>query len=92
VSQYSIGAERYRLGGGAPAHVAAAVQASSLQALATPAESYGNEAKIWHPANPLFAFGVVAAFTFGLMAVSTSGSVRVGKAVASVGGAVGSTK
>lgn len=86
---YSIGAERYRLFGGADA--AAPTQASGLQALPTPAESYGDEAKPWHPSSPLFAVGVVAAFAFGLIAVSTTGdaSVRVGKAVATVAGGAG---
>lgn len=96
MSLYSIGAERYRLGTGSAADVAAPTQASGLSALPTPAQSYGNEAKPWHPSSPMFAVGVVAAFAFGLIAVSTQGgaSVRVGKAVASVagGGGVGSTK
>lgn len=93
---YSIGAERYRLGFSGPQNTAAATQASGLAALPTPAQGYGDEAKPWHPSSPLFAFGCLAALTFGLMAVSTSGSasVRLGKAVATVGGGagVGSTK
>ena len=95
-SQYSIGAERYRLGFSGPQNSAAATQASGLSALPTPAQGYGNEAKPWHPSSPMFAFGVLLAATVGLMAVSTSGSasLRVGKAVATVGGGagVGSTK
>lgn len=89
-SQFSVGAERYRLFGGTPA-TAAAVQGTGLHALPTPAESYGQEGKPWHPSSPLFAFGVVAALTVGLMAVSTSGSasVRVGKTVATVTGGAG---
>lgn len=89
-SQFSIGAERYRLFGTSP-DTAAAMQASGLAALPTPAASHALEAKPWHPSSPLFAFGVVAALTFGLMAVSTSGSasVRVGKTVATVAGGAG---
>ena len=89
-SQFSIGAERYRLGG-SPADVTAPTQASGLTALPTPAQGYGDEVKPWHPASPLFAFAVVGALTVGFMAVSTSGSasVRVGKTVASVAGGAG---
>lgn len=94
-SPYSVGAERYRLYG-VTAEGASAMQASGLAALPTPAQSHADEAKPWHPSNPMFAFGVVAALTIGLMAVSTSGSasVRLGHAVATVGGGagVGSTK
>lgn len=94
-SPYSIGAERYRLFG-STRDSAAAMQASGLAAIPTPAQSHADEAKFWHPASPLFPVGVVLAVTFGLMAVSTSGtaSMRLGKAVATVGGggAVGSTK
>jgi hypothetical protein len=94
-SPYSIGAERYRLSS-VTAATAATMQNTGLHALPTPASAYGNEGKPWHPASPLFPFAIVAALTFGLMAVSTSGtaSVRLGKAVATVGGGggVGSTK
>lgn len=91
MDQFTIGAERYRLGFSGPQNSAAATQASGLSALPTPAQGYGNEAKPWHPASPMFAFGVVAALAVGLMAVSTSGSasVRVGKTVASVAGGAG---
>lgn len=95
-SQFSIGAERYRLGFSGPQASAAATQASGLSALPTPAQGYGNEAKPWHPSSPMFAFACLLGLTFGFMAVGTSGSVsaRVGKTVATVGGAagVGSTK
>ena len=88
---YSIGAERYRLGAGGPHASAAPTQASGLTALPTPAGSYGDESKLWHPSSPMFAFGVLAALTFGLMAVSTSGSasLRLGKATATVAGGAG---
>jgi hypothetical protein len=95
-SMYSIGAERYRLGFGGPADAVAPTQSSGLSALPTPSAAAGDEVKPWHPSSPLFAFGALAALTFGLMAVSTSGgvSLRVGKTVASVAGGagVGSTK
>jgi hypothetical protein len=39
----------------------------------------------------MFAFGVLAALTFGLMAFSTSGTVRVGKTKLTAGVGVGST-
>ena len=94
MSAYSIGAERYRLGGAAPADQAAPTTASGLTALPTPSGFARDEGRPWHPSSPMFAFGVVAALTFGLMAVSTSGtaSVRLGKVRATVGagGAVGS--
>lgn len=38
--------------------------------------------QLLHPSNPLLAFGVIAAVTFGLMAFSTS--VRVGKTRAGI--------
>ena len=90
MSAYAIDSTRYRLFGTTP-DTAAATQASGLQALPTPAKSYGDEGKPWHPNSPLFAFGCLAALTFGLMAVSTSGgvSVRVGKVAAGVAGGAG---
>lgn len=86
MSAYSIGADRYRLYGSNPGS-SAPMQASGLTALPTPAQSFANEAKQWHPSSPMFAFGALAALTFGLMAVSTSGSasVRLGKTVATIG-------
>jgi hypothetical protein len=89
VSQYSIGAERYRLFS-TPA-ASAPTQASGLTALPTPSAGYAAEGKPWSPHSPMFAFGVLAALTFGLMAVSTSGaaSVRFGKVTAAVGGGGG---
>lgn len=88
------GSERFRLfdSGGA----SEAVQNTGLLAVSTPAAAYANESKPWHPNSPLFAFGLLGAFTFGLMAVSTSGgaSVRLGKATATLtgGAGIGSTK
>ena len=83
------GAERFGLFDGGAA--SDAVANTGLRALSTPAQAYADEGKPWHPANPLFAFGVLAALTVGLMAVSTSGGgkVRVGHTVAGVSGAAG---
>jgi hypothetical protein len=53
----------------------------------TPSQQGQAAAKLLSPENPLLAFGLVAALTFGLMAFSTS--VRVGHTTASL--AVGST-
>jgi hypothetical protein len=80
---------RFRLGTSGPASAAAV--GTNLGGLTSPSEQWANEAKPWHPQSPLFAFGVLAALTFGFMAVSTTGgaSVRVGKTVASVAGGVG---
>jgi hypothetical protein len=55
---------------------------SELTAVPSPAEGAAADGQVWNPENPLFAFGVIAALTFGLMAFSTS--VRVGGTTASV--------
>lgn len=47
---------------------------------------------VLHPSNPLLAFGAIAAVVFGLMAVSTSASVRVGHTRAATGISIGDTK
>lgn len=75
------GAEKYGLTSDGPrtnAH-------SELHAVSSPAEGAYHAVQPFHPSNPLLAFGIVAAVTFGLMAFSTS--VRVGgtKAALSVG-------
>lgn len=61
---------------------------SELHSIASPSQGAQAAGQPWHPSNPLFWFGVIAAATFGLMAVSTT--VRVGKATGTV--AIGSTK
>lgn len=61
---------------------------TDLNSVATPSEGAEAAAQPWNPENPLFWFGVLAAATFGLMAVSTT--VRVGGAKASV--SLGDTK
>ena len=83
------GPERFRLSdGGAPAPAAAE---SALNSLPTPFAGASTASKPWHPDSPLFVFGVLAAATFGLMAFSTSGTVRVGKTKLTAGVGVGST-
>ncbi len=89
MSQLSPGPERFRLfDGGAPSP---AVADSGLNSLPTPYAGAANAAKPWSPESPMFAFGVLAALTFGLMAFSTSGTVRVGKTKLTAGVGVGST-
>lgn len=61
---------------------------TELTSVPTPAQGAEAAAQPWNPDNPLFWFGVLAAATFGLMAVSTT--VRVGGAKASV--SLGDTK
>lgn len=69
-------AAKYRLDAGAPAsHVD-----TPLPSVAGPGSV--SAGPVWHPDSPLFWFGVVAAATFGLLAVSTS--VRVGPVRAAV--------
>lgn len=60
---------------------------SAHSAVATAAASAPDS--ILHPANPLLAFGVVAALVFGLMAFSTSTSVRVGHTKAGAAVSIG---
>lgn len=83
-----VGAERFGLfdGGGS-----AATANSGLQALSTPAQTYADETKAWHPSNPLLVLAVLGALTVGFAAVSTSGgaSVRLGKVKATVTGGAG---
>jgi hypothetical protein len=89
VSSIAAGPERFRLyEGAAPAPSAAE---SGLNSLATPYEGAARAAKPWSPDSPMFAFGCLAALTFGLMAFSTSGTVRVGKTKLTAGVGVGST-
>lgn len=54
---------------------------SELHSVATPGD-VAAESHPWSPASPLFWFGVLAAITLGLAAVSTS--VRVGPVKAGV--------
>lgn len=84
------GPARYGLSFGGPGSPATAD--SGLTALATPSQGAAQQNRPWSPSSPLFFFGVLGAVTFGFMAVSTSASVRVGHAVATLGGGVGSTK
>jgi hypothetical protein len=72
------GPARYRLFEDSPV-MSPVVSASGLNALSTPGEMGATSCKPWHPDSPMFAFGVLGALAFGLMAFSTSGTVRVGK-------------
>jgi hypothetical protein len=72
------GPERYRIYDSAPL-CNPAVNDSGLNALATPSQGAAQAASHFHPSNPLVIWGIAAALTFGAMAFSTSGSVRVGK-------------
>jgi hypothetical protein len=89
MSSLSVGPERFGLTSAtAPAPSASA---TGLNALPTPAAGAANITKPWSPDSPMFAFGVLAALTFGLMAFSTSGTVRVGKTKLTGAVGVGST-
>lgn len=80
--------ERFRLDDrGSGGRVSASVH-TELASVPTGSVGNANEAKPWHPDNPLLWFGGLAAVAFGLMAFSTS--VRVGKTTATV--ALGDTK
>lgn len=78
-----MGPAKYGVHTSAPASNTPTAQRSMV----TPSEQGQAAGKLFSPENPLFAFGVIAALTFGLMAFSTS--VRVGKTSATV--SVGST-
>ncbi len=69
--------EKYGLTDSAPSPAT-----TELTAVATPRAGAATAAQPWHPDNPLFWFGVIAATTFGLAAFSTN--VRVGNARAGV--------
>jgi hypothetical protein len=60
-----------------------AVSQSSHLSAATVSSIERNEARPWHPDNPLFWFGGLLLVTFGLIGAATS--VRVGPFKASVG-------
>lgn len=72
---------------GIPASAPASHTPTALASTVTPSASGQAAASLLSRENPLLAFGLVAAVTFGLMAFSTS--VRVGKTSASLN--VGST-
>lgn len=58
---------------------------TGLESVPTPSAEAIGELQLWNPANPLFIFGVLAAATFGLMAVSTAVRVGPAKVSASLG-------
>jgi hypothetical protein len=72
---------------GIPTSAAAANEHTELGSVVSPSEAATSAGHLLSLENPLTAFGLVAALTFGLMAFSTS--VRVGKTSASLN--VGST-
>lgn len=88
MSWQPAGSERFRLYEGAPA--SPAVAESGLSAMATPSAAAAALGGLTLD-NPLVAFGGIALLTFGLMAFSTSGTVRVGKTKLTAGLGVGST-
>jgi hypothetical protein len=73
-----MGPAKYGMDPFAPASNAPTALASTV----TPSEAEAAASKLLSVHNPLTAFGVLAAITFGLMAFSTS--VRVGKTSASL--------
>jgi hypothetical protein len=73
-----MGPAKYGIDPSAPA----ANAPTALSSTVTPSEKAQAAGQLLSPHNPLFAFGVLAAVTFGLMAFSTS--VRVGKTSASL--------
>lgn len=85
-----IGPERYRLSESA-APAGPGVGELSLAAVSTPGEGAANSAKPWHPESPLFWVGAIGLVTFGAMAFSTSGTVRVGKTKLTAAAGVGNT-
>jgi hypothetical protein len=72
-------AARYGLAG--PASTPDPANDTQLSVVRGSSVATANSQKLWHPDNPLFVLGVIAAVTFGLMAASTT--VRVGKTTAS---------
>ena len=67
---------------GIPDNAPASNTPTALASTVTPSERGQAAAKLLSKENPLLAFGLVAAVTFGLMAFSTS--VRVGNSSASL--------
>jgi len=88
-SPADAGPGRYRLREDAPV-LSPVVGDSGLTALATPSAAASAIGGI-SLENPLVVFGGLAAVVFGLMAFSTSGTVRVGKTKLSGAVGIGST-
>jgi hypothetical protein len=85
----SAGPGRFRLREDGPV-LAPAVGDSGLTALSTPSAAHAAAGALSLD-NPLVVFGGLAAVVFGLMAFSTSGTVRVGKTKLSGAVGIGST-
>lgn len=73
-----MAASRYGLSTHGPASNAH----TELHTVPTPSAANASAVKPWSPDSPLFAFGLIAALTFGAMAFSTS--VRVGHTTAAL--------
>jgi|SRR5881394_2826275 len=56
-----------------------------------PAVDAADASSLLHHSSPLMAVAVIVGLTFGLLAFSAGGSVRVGKATAHASGGVGKT-
>lgn len=65
---------------------------TALNSVASPSLDGAALLKPWSRDNPLLALTLLGAVTLGLVAFSTSGSVRLGKATSGVSLNVGSTK
>jgi hypothetical protein len=78
------GAAAYNLGTRMPTHVG-----SELHAIGGPSLDDLRVSNWYHPESPLFWVGVIAAVTFGLAAVSTSGSIKLGPLHASASAGAG---
>ncbi len=74
-------ASKYRL----DPFAAATSNDSQLPQVAGPGVADNTLIRPWHPDSPLFVFGLLAAATFGLMAVSTSARVGPVRAAVTVG-------
>lgn len=70
------GAAKYGVTAATP--LAVANPDMSAHAAVATASAGDSGTSLLHPSNPLLAFGALAAVVFGLMAFSTSTSVRVG--------------
>jgi len=79
----TFGPDKFNL----PQHGPGTANVTGMSAMTTPAAA-DHAGSLTHPGNPLFAFGVLALFAFGLMAASTT--VRVGHTAASIN--IGDTK
>lgn len=87
---FGAGAAKYGVTAATP--LASPNPDTSAHAAVATASASDPGANLLHPSNPLLAFGVVAAVVFGLMAFSTSTSVRVGHSRAGAAISIGDSK